>query len=101
VTVEGLPFTFHLLLTGEPGTLKYHLVVLNGKAKVVCGLILSCTFGAPSILFQLHLLGSGQWPLLVKQELNREGGTLCPSTSFWEASYDITAPTPLGAVAMK
>jgi len=96
VTVEGLPYTAHLKLGPTGG---YHLIVLNGKAKVVCGLVLSCTFGAPEIL--LKLLDPTPWRLQVAQELNREGGTLCPSTSFWEATYEVTAPTPLAGVAMK
>jgi hypothetical protein len=96
VTVEGLPYTAHLKLF--PAKEGYHLTVLNGKAKVVCGLVLSCTFGAPEILFKL--LHPTPWRLQVAQELNREGGSPCPSTSFWEATYEVTAPTPLTGVGM-
>jgi hypothetical protein len=100
VTTENLPYTAHLLLAIESvtepadlggGTFQqhYHLVVLNGKAHVVCGAFINCKFGAPEILFRVRPLTTDT-DLLVLQELEREGG-FCPSTSTWHAQYLLLA----------
>jgi hypothetical protein len=104
VKVEGLPYKALLLLVPKEqlldgfGHLHYHLVVHLGKATVVCGAVLSCTFGAKEILFNVHFISV--WILKVAQELERQGGLICPSTSFWEAEYEITEPK-IGSIAMK
>lgn len=106
VNVEGLPYKALLLLVSEKqlldglGHLHYHLVIHLGKATVVCGSVLSCTFGAKEILFNVHLTPLSIWYLKVAQELERQGGLICPNTSFWEAEYEITAPA-IGSIAMK
>jgi hypothetical protein len=104
VTVEGLPYKALLLLVPKAelldglGHLHYHFIIHLGKAKVVCGTSFSCTFGAPEILFNVHFMPP--WLLLVKQALERQAGLFCPSSSVWNATYEITAPT-INAIAMK
>jgi hypothetical protein len=67
------------------------------SAKVVCGFILSCTFGG---LPTLHGLGSANdtshaHVTASKVPLGLEGGSLCPAEATWDSLYLVTLPLPL------
>jgi hypothetical protein len=65
----------------------------NPGATVECGSFMNCTFTSSSIT--LDVFGGPVATILANKEpLNREGG-LCPSESFWDAAYNVSAPTPL------
>jgi hypothetical protein len=65
----------------------------NPGAIVECGSFMNCKFTSSAL--KLHVTGGAPATLFAnKVPLNREGG-FCPSESFWDASYNITAPSPL------
>jgi len=92
VTPEHLPYRALLLLNEEE---EHHVIFeeTSGKGKpqfkVVCGSVISCTFGNAETLFSVEL-GEKDVSLKVAQELNREG-SICPKTSKWEATYLLRA----------
>jgi len=68
----------------------------NPGAKVVCGSLINCTFKTASATLTV----TGGNPAIAAAnaiELTREGG-FCPTTSKWDAEYEVTAPKPLFVV---
>jgi len=62
-------------------------------ATVVCGSLINCSFTSSHLVLDV----TGGNPALVhakEEELSRTGG-LCPSTSKWDATYEVTSPKPL------
>jgi hypothetical protein len=65
----------------------------NPGATVECGSFMNCKF--TNSLIVLDVIGGAPATILAnKESLNREGG-ICPSESFWDATYIVTAPNPL------
>jgi hypothetical protein len=65
----------------------------NPGAHVECGSFMNCTFTVSSITLAV----TGGAPATItanKEPLLREGG-FCPSEAFWDATYEVTAPSPL------
>jgi hypothetical protein len=65
----------------------------NPGASVVCGSFINCTFSSSDI--SLGVTGGN--PAIISANgvvLNRSGG-ICPSTSTWDAEYEVTSPKPL------
>jgi hypothetical protein len=62
-------------------------------AKVVCGLFINCTFESPEG-FLLDMEGGAPAHVTAsEEELDRSGG-ICPATASWDATYEVTSPTP-------
>jgi len=62
-------------------------------ASVVCGSFINCTFSNGDII--LKVIGGNPAILHAESvELSRSGG-ICPSTSKWDATYEVTSPKPL------
>jgi hypothetical protein len=62
-------------------------------ATVECGSWMNCKFTNSPIV--LDVIGGAPAKIIASKEtLNREGG-FCPSESFWDAEYTVTAPNPL------
>lgn len=96
VTIEHLPW----LVEGteiEPGN--GFVTVSSGgtgtpQAHVVCGSFVNCTWGAP----KMTLDGEGGSPAierLLKIELVRISGFICPTTTAASAEYEVTEPQPV------
>jgi hypothetical protein len=96
VTVEHLPWKvegteiepgngFVTISSGGSGTPQAH---------VVCGSFVNCTWGAPKITLD----GEGGSPAierLLKIELVRISGFICPTTTAASAEYEVTEPQPV------
>jgi len=62
-------------------------------ASVECGSFINCTFTSSDLV--LDVTGGNPATIIAKEEeLTRTGG-LCPSSSKWDAEYEVTAPKPL------
>ena len=79
-TVDGLTDTSRLQVTG-------------GKAKVVCGFLINCTFSTASAVLD-GVNGSPTTFTANKVKLSSEGG-FCPATSEWDAVYSVVTPEGL------
>jgi hypothetical protein len=92
VTTQNLPYAASLKATGEGnGT----LTVTNPSVKVVCGFVLSCAFGTEP----LEVKGGAPAKVIAKEVVpNSGGGSVCPETAKWSATYTVTAPEPAYAV---
>jgi hypothetical protein len=101
-THAGMSCTFTFTSLG-------HLLVLKTAAnlasvqshgtslKMVCGFVMSCTFGGlPTLHFSGAANDNSHAHLTANElELAREGGSLCPETATWDALYLVTLPLPL------
>jgi len=95
VTVQNLAYNGTLTATTKGnGT----LTVQSGGsgdpgATVVCGFLINCTFSTASATLSF----TGGSPAVAAANgisLSRSGG-FCPSTSTWDAEYEVTSPKPL------
>src|SRR5215218_5369860 len=98
VTPNNLPWTGDIGASGGGnGSLSiYSGGTGNPSATVVCGFLINCTFSTAKATLSV----TGGNPAIVKANgvpLERSGG-FCPSTSNWDAEYEITSPKPIFAV---
>ena len=63
-------------------------------ATVVCGFLINCTFTTTDASLSVKNEADGSPTATASVILTRSGG-ICPSTSTWDAAYDITNPSPL------
>ena len=89
----GGTYPSHLLGTSDGLTDHSRLQVTGGKAKVVCGFLINCTFSTTSAVLN-GVNGSPTTFTASKVKLNSEGG-FCPATAEWDAIYSVTTPTGL------
>ncbi len=79
------------------GSFNFNVTSKTG-ANVTCGFFINCTFSTSSATLAGKNQTTGRPTVKAESiSLAREGG-ICPSTSTWTASYEVTEPTPLFVV---
>ena len=100
VTVINLPYPATIsgggTATGATSTLTVSDPSGAG-ATVVCGFLINCTFTTTDASLSVKNETDGTPTATASVTLARSGG-ICPSTSTWDAAYDITNPSPLFVV---
>jgi len=62
-------------------------------ASVVCGAFINCTFQSSDLV--LDVTGGNPAVIVASSEALTRSGGFCPSTSLWDAEYEVTSPKPL------
>jgi len=97
ITVLNLPYESHLQGTIEGVTNTSSLTVtdpVGAGAKVVCGLVLNCTFTTKEATLHGKNITTPTTAEFTASNLPLEkAGGLCPATAEWNASYEVTTPS--------